>query len=45
VDASTPDKSEPEPGVPDRVRNDGRAAIAVTLLAVFLIVFMISRLV
>jgi hypothetical protein len=45
VDSSTPEKHESEPVLPDRVRNDGRAAIAVTLLAVLLIVFLISRLV
>jgi hypothetical protein len=45
VDASDPEKREPEPEVPDRVRSDGRAAIAITLLAVLLIAFLISRLV
>lgn len=45
VDGSSPKKHEPEPGVPDSVRSDGRAAIAVTLLALFLIGFLISRLV
>ena len=36
---------EPERRVPDRVRNDGRAAIAITLLTALLIAFLISRLV
>jgi hypothetical protein len=37
---------EPKPkrGVPDRVRNDGRAAIAITVLAALLIAFLINRL-
>jgi hypothetical protein len=37
---------EPKPkrGVQDRVRNDGRAAIAITLLAAALIAFLINRL-
>jgi hypothetical protein len=45
VEPLTPDKDEPEPGVPDRVRNDGRAAIAITLLAASLIAFLINRLI
>ena len=38
-------ENKPERPIPDRVRNDGRAAIAITLLAAALIAFMISRLV
>jgi hypothetical protein len=38
-------ENKTESPVPDRVRNDGRAAIAITLLAAALIAFMISRLV
>ncbi len=46
VNSPTPEmEPEPERGVPDRVRNDGRAAIAITLLAALLIAFLISRLV
>jgi hypothetical protein len=42
VSSPTPDK---DPKVPDKVRNDGRAAIAITLLAAAMIAFLISRLV
>jgi hypothetical protein len=46
VNSPKPEREhEPERGVPDRVRNDGRAAIAITILAVLLIAFLISRLV
>jgi hypothetical protein len=37
--------NEPERGAQDRVRSDGRAAIAITLLAAALIAFLIIRLV
>jgi hypothetical protein len=36
---------EAEPGMPDKVRNDGRAAIAITLLAASAIAFLIFKLV
>jgi hypothetical protein len=46
VSSSTPENEhEPEHSVPDRVRNDGRAAMAITVLAALLIIFLISRLV
>jgi hypothetical protein len=46
VNTPSPEQEhEPKPGVPDRVRNDGRAAIAITILAALAIAFLISRLV
>jgi hypothetical protein len=46
VNSPTPEREhEPNRDVPDRVRNDGRAAIAITIVAALLIAFMISRLV
>jgi hypothetical protein len=46
VSSPTPEgENKPARPIPDRVRNDGRAAIAITLLAAGLIAFMISRLV
>jgi hypothetical protein len=46
VNSPSPEREhEPSADVPDKVRNDGRAAIAITLLAAALIAFMIFKLV
>jgi hypothetical protein len=45
VSSPTPEmEPKPKRGMPDRVRNDGRAAIAITVLAALLIAFLINRL-